>query len=147
VANNEDPRKTAYTVSVDAATGVTTGISASDRARTLRVLADPGASPSSLTRPGHIIPLTAAPGGVRERAGHTEAAVDLMTLAGLEPVAVIGEVVGDDGELLRLPQLLEMGTAQNIPVVTIAQLILELDASGGVADHLAPEPQRWPVNA
>jgi 3,4-dihydroxy 2-butanone 4-phosphate synthase/GTP cyclohydrolase II len=138
VANNEDPRKTAYTVSVDAATGVTTGISASDRTRTLRVLADPGASPASLIRPGHIIPLTAVPGGVRERAGHTEAAVDLMTLAGLEPVAVIGEVVGDDGELLRLPQLLEMGTAQNIPVVTIAQLISELDATGGSEDHLAP---------
>ena len=123
VADNEDPRKTAYTVSVDAATGITTGISASDRTRTLRVLADPGSTPASLIRPGHIVPLKAAPGGVKERAGHTEAAVELMQLAGLEPVAVIGEVVGDDGELLRLPQLLEMGERERIPVVTIAQLI------------------------
>ena len=75
VADNEDPRKTAYTVSVDAATGITTGISASDRTRTLRVLADPGSTPSSLIRPGHIVPLKAATGGVKERAGHTEAAV------------------------------------------------------------------------
>ena len=137
VANNEDPRKTAYTVSVDASTGITTGISASDRTRTLRALADPGSSPSSLIRPGHIVPLTAAPGGVRERAGHTEAAVELMQLAGLEPVAMIGEVVGDDGELLRLPALLEMGTTHNIPVVTIAQLIRELDTEGTTPNHLA----------
>jgi 3,4-dihydroxy 2-butanone 4-phosphate synthase/GTP cyclohydrolase II len=125
---SEDPRNTAYTVSVDAATGITTGISASDRTRTLRVLADPLATPSSLIRPGHILPLKATPGGVRERAGHTEAAVELMQLAGLEPVAVIGEIVGDDGELLRLPALLEMGEQQNIPVVTIAQLLQELEA-------------------
>jgi len=126
VENNEDPRKTAYTVSVDASTGITTGISASDRTRTLRALADPSSSPASLIRPGHIVPLKAAPGGVRERAGHTEAAVELMKLAGLEPVAMIGEVVGDDGELLRLPELLEWDN-HNVPVVTIAQLILELD--------------------
>ncbi|MEY2900166.1 MAG: hypothetical protein RL247_332 [Actinomycetota bacterium] len=129
VADNEDPRNTAYTVSVDAASGITTGISASDRTRTLRVLADPSSTPASLIRPGHIVPLKAAPGGVKERAGHTEAAVELMQLAGLEPVAVIGEVVGDDGELLRLPQLLEMGERDRIPVVTIAQLIKDLDAN------------------
>ena len=135
VADNEDPRKTAYTVSVDASSGITTGISASDRTRTLRVLADPTATPGSLIRPGHILPLKAAPGGVRERAGHTEAAVELMQLAGLEPVAMIGEVVGDDGELLRLPQLLELGATHNVPVVTIAQLIKDLDSSptGGQA--------------
>lgn len=133
VSVNEDPRKTAYTVSVDAATGITTGISASDRTRTLRALADPTSSPASLIRPGHIIPLTAAAGGVRERAGHTEAAVELMQLAGLEPVAVIGEVVGDDGELLRLPALLEMGTTHNVPVVTIAQLITELSDDDAAA--------------
>jgi 3,4-dihydroxy 2-butanone 4-phosphate synthase/GTP cyclohydrolase II len=138
VENNEDPRKTAYTVSVDASTGITTGISASDRTRTLRALADPSSSPASLIRPGHIVPLKAAPGGVRERAGHTEAAVELMKLAGLEPVAMIGEVVGDDGELLRLPELLEMGITHNVPVVTIAQLILELDENGLTPDHLAP---------
>lgn len=144
VANNEDPRKTAYTVSVDAATGITTGISASDRTRTLRVLADPLSTPSSLIRPGHIVPLKAAPGGVRERAGHTEAAIELMQLAGLEPVAVIGEVVGDDGELLRLPQLLDMGAQHTIPVVTIAQLLKELDeAEPGVE---ARTPRHRPVD-
>jgi 3,4-dihydroxy 2-butanone 4-phosphate synthase/GTP cyclohydrolase II len=144
VEHNEDPRKTAYTVSVDAATGITTGISASDRTRTLRVLADPGSTPSSLIRPGHILPLKAAAGGVKERAGHTEAAVELMQLAGLEPVAVIGEVVGDDGELLRLPQLLEMGERERIPVVTIAQLIKDLDANPDGVDLRGP---RHPVVA
>jgi 3,4-dihydroxy 2-butanone 4-phosphate synthase/GTP cyclohydrolase II len=138
VEHNEDPRKTAYTVSVDAATGITTGISASDRTRTFRVLADPLSIPSSLIRPGHIVPLKAAAGGVRERPGHTEAAVELMQLAGLEPVAVIGEVVGDDGELLRLPALLDMGEAQNIPVITIAQLLKELNNQEPGADRRTP---------
>ena len=138
VADNEDPRKTKYTVSVDAASGITTGISASDRTRTLRVLADPLSTPASLIRPGHILPLMAAPGGVRERPGHTEAAVELMQLAGLEPVAVIGEVVGDDGELLRLPQLLDLGAEHTIPVVTIAQLVKELAEADPGADIRAP---------
>ncbi len=138
VEDNEDPRKTAYTVSVDSATGITTGISASDRTRTLRVLADPRSTPSSLIRPGHIVPLKAALGGVKERAGHTEAAVELMQLAGLEPVAVIGEVVGDDGELLRLPELVEMGERERIPVVTIAQLIKDIDANPEGADLRVP---------
>ena len=138
VADNEDPRKTAYTVSVDAATGITTGISASDRTRTLRVLADPLATPESLIRPGHIVPLTASAGGVRERPGHTEAAVDLMQLAGLEPVAVIGEIVGDDGELLRLPQLLEFGSRENVPVITIGQILTELESSEPGADVRVP---------
>jgi len=138
VATNEDPRKTAYTVSVDAATGITTGISASDRTRTLRVLADPLATPASIIRPGHILPLTSVLGGLRERAGHTEAAVDLMQLAGLEPVAVIGEVVGDDGELLRLPQLLEFGLREKVPVITIAQILTELESTEPGADVRAP---------
>ena len=141
VADNEDTRKTAYTVSVDAATGITTGISASDRTRTLRVLADPLATAASLIRPGHIVPLTASAGGVRERAGHTEAAVDLMQLAGLEPVAVIGEVVGDDGELLRLPQLLEFGEKENVPVITIGQILAELESSEPGADVRVPRHQ------
>ena len=138
VATNEDPRKTAYTVSVDAATGITTGISASDRTRTLRVLADPLATPASIIRPGHILPLTSVLGGLRERAGHTEAAVDLMQLAGLEPVAVIGEVVGDDGELLRLPQLLEFGLQEKVPVITIAQILTELESTEPGADVRIP---------
>lgn len=139
VTENEDPRKTAYTVSIDAATGITTGIGAADRTRTLRVLADPSSTPSSLIRPGHIIPLITAKGGVKERAGHTEAAIELMQLAGLESVAVIGEVVGDDGELMRLPELLEMGSREQIPVVTIAELIKQLE---GPRDSGEPRARR-----
>lgn len=127
VTHNEDSRGTAYTVSVDAAAGVTTGISAADRARTLNVLADPGSTARDLIRPGHILPLRAVPGGVRERGGHTEAAVDLMTLAGLQPVGVIGEVVADDGSMMRLPGLLELGAGAGLPVITIEQLIAYLE--------------------
>lgn len=128
VEMNEDARSTAYTVSVDAAEGVTTGISAADRARTLNVLADPSSVAKDLIRPGHILPLRAVPGGVRERAGHTEASVELMRLAGLEPVAVIGELVAEDGSMMRLPGLVELGRREGIPVITIEQLIAHLDA-------------------
>lgn len=127
VTNNEDARGTAYTVSVDAASGVTTGISAADRARTLNVLADPDAAPTDVIRPGHILPLRAVPGGVRQRGGHTEAAVDLMRLAGLQPVGVIAEVVAEDGSMMRLPGLVEMGAREGIPVITIEQLVAHLD--------------------
>ncbi len=96
VEKSQDARGTAYTISVDAAEGVSTGISASDRARTLRVLADPSSKPSDLIRPGHVLPLRAVKGGLMERAGHTEATVALMELAGLTPVGMIGEVVGED---------------------------------------------------
>ena len=109
VERNEDVRGTAYTVTVDAAEGVTTGISASDRATTLRALANPNAEPTDVKRPGHVLPLRAVDGGVRARAGHTEAAVELMRLAGLREVAVIGEVVAEDGEMMRLPGLIELG--------------------------------------
>lgn len=123
VAHNEDPRGTAYTVSVDAADRLSTGISASDRAHTLRVLADPTSTPASLHRPGHILPLRAVDGGVRERDGHTEAAVDLMKLAGLVPVGAISEIVADDGEMERLPGLIALGEREGIPVITIESLI------------------------
>ncbi|MEV1129938.1 GTP cyclohydrolase II [Agromyces sp. NPDC049794] len=123
VERNEDVRGTAYTISVDAADRVSTGISAADRAHTLRVLADPASTPEQLIRPGHVIPLRAVEGGVRERAGHTEAAVDLMRLAGLEPVAVIGELVQDDGDMMRLPGLIELGARDGLPVTTVAALI------------------------
>lgn len=122
VVDNEDARNTAYTITVDAAERVTTGISAADRARTLRVLADPQAEPTSLIRPGHILPLRAVAGGVLARGGHTEAAVDLMKLAGLSPVGVIGEIVADDGEMMRLPGLLELGERENLPVTTVAAI-------------------------
>ncbi|MCZ4068227.1 GTP cyclohydrolase II [Microbacterium sp. NE2HP2] len=140
VETNEDARGTAYTVSVDAADGVTTGISAADRARTLTVLADPASTPGSVIRPGHILPLRAVEGGVRERSGHTEAAVELMQLAGLEPVGAIAEIVADDGSMMRMPGLLELGERDGIPVITIEQLIAHLDETdprpaGGAASN------------
>jgi 3,4-dihydroxy 2-butanone 4-phosphate synthase/GTP cyclohydrolase II len=126
---SEDPRGTAYTISVDAADRLSTGISASDRAHTLRVLADPESTPKSLIRPGHIIPLRAVDGGVRERDGHTEATVDLLRLAGLVPVGAISEIVAEDGEMMRLPQLIELGLRDNVPVITIEALLEYLNAS------------------
>ena len=123
VADNRDPLRTAYTVTVDAAAGVTTGISAVDRAHTIRLLAQEGSTASDLRRPGHVVPLRAKDGGVLVRGGHTEAAVDLCRLAGLAPVGAIGELVHDDGSMMRLPAVLELGTRYNLPVITIAGLI------------------------
>jgi 3,4-dihydroxy 2-butanone 4-phosphate synthase / GTP cyclohydrolase II len=123
VADNRDPLRTAYTVSIDAAQGVTTGISAADRAHTIRLLADPLSTADTFVRPGHVIPLRAKAGGVLERPGHTEAAVDLCRLAGLAPVAAIGELVNDDGTMMRLPEVLATGAVNDVPVVTIEQLI------------------------
>ncbi|MEU6560321.1 bifunctional 3,4-dihydroxy-2-butanone-4-phosphate synthase/GTP cyclohydrolase II [Nocardia nova] len=122
-AVNEDPKGTAYTVSVDAAAGVSTGISAADRARTMRVLADPRTVAADLTRPGHVFPLRAHPRGVLGRAGHTEATVDLLRAAGLRPTGVIAEVVDDDGSMARLPRLLTFARAHDLPIVSIADLI------------------------
>lgn len=127
VAASEDARSTAYTVSVDAAEGVTTGISAHDRAHTLNVLANPESTATSIIRPGHVLPLRAVDGGVRERSGHTEAAVDLMKLAGLRPVGAIAEVVAEDGSMMRLPGLIELGARDGVPVITIEQLISHLN--------------------
>ncbi|MBT2552538.1 3,4-dihydroxy-2-butanone-4-phosphate synthase [Arthrobacter sp. ISL-5] len=125
--DNKDSLRTAYTITVDAAGQSTTGISATDRARTLRVLAEPASGPADLIRPGHVLPLRAVDGGVRQRPGHTEAAVDLLKLAGLTPVGVIAEVVADDGEMMRLPGLLELGQEKGIPVISIAQLVAALE--------------------
>lgn len=122
VAANADPLRTAYTVTVDAASGVGTGISAADRTRTLRTLADPEATADNLIRPGHVVPLRARDGGVLERPGHTEAAVDLCRLAGLEPVGVIAELVNDDGTMMRAPDVLDLGAEHGLPVITIAAL-------------------------
>ena len=118
----QDPHQTAYTVSVDAAAREATGISAKERALTARVLADASSTPSSLMRPGHVLPLRARAGGVLERPGHTEAAVDLMTLAGLEPVALMAEMVNDDGTMMRFGELLSAANRFDIPMTTIAQL-------------------------
>jgi 3,4-dihydroxy 2-butanone 4-phosphate synthase/GTP cyclohydrolase II len=134
VPDNQDPRGTNYTVSVDAADRISTGISAADRAHTLRVLADVGSVPSNLHRPGHIMPLRAVEGGVRERDGHTEATVDLLKLAGLVPVGAISEIVAEDGEMMRLPGLIELGEREGVPVITIEALIQYLDATHQGAD-------------
>ena len=147
VAVNEDTRGTAYTVSVDAADRVSTGISAADRAHTLNVLANPEATPASVIRPGHILPLRAVEGGVRERGGHTEAAVDLMRLAGLEPVGAIAEVVAEDGSMMRLPGLIELGARDDVPVITIEQLIGYLDDTAPQDRQRRTAPRRVSLRA
>jgi 3,4-dihydroxy 2-butanone 4-phosphate synthase/GTP cyclohydrolase II len=122
VHNNERMR-TAFTVSVDARHGVTTGISAADRCRTVRALVDSATEPYELVRPGHVFPLRYASGGVLRRPGHTEAAVDLARLAGLTPAGVLAEVVNDDGTMARLPALREFADANGLALISIAQLI------------------------
>ncbi len=123
VMRNRESHRTDFTVSVDAAEGVTTGISAHDRARTIRLLADPEGHAEQLVQPGHVFPLRARPGGVLERAGHTEAAVDLALLAGLHPSGVLCELLNDDGSVARLPQLVEFKRRFGLRMITIAQLI------------------------
>lgn len=123
VQSNQDRLHTQYTVSVDAADGISTGISAADRAHTLRVLANSATEPSDLVRPGHILPLRSVNGGVLARRGHTEATVDLLKLAGLTPVGVIAEMVSNDGTMMRLPELVELGRKEGLPVITIEQLV------------------------
>jgi 3,4-dihydroxy 2-butanone 4-phosphate synthase/GTP cyclohydrolase II len=120
---NQDRRGTAYTVTVDAREGVTTGISAADRAHTIRLLADPTTRPSDLSRPGHVVPLRAKSGGVLRRPGHTEAAIDLATLAGLRPAGVLCELINDDGTMMRLPQLTEFAEEHGLALISIADLI------------------------
>jgi 3,4-dihydroxy 2-butanone 4-phosphate synthase/GTP cyclohydrolase II len=123
VRQNQESFKTDFHVSVDAARGVTTGISAADRAETLRIMADPRAVPEDLIQPGHVFPLRARPGGVLQRAGHTEAAVDLAKLAGCRPVGVICEIMSDDGSMARLPELIRFARKHRLKICTIADLI------------------------
>jgi 3,4-dihydroxy 2-butanone 4-phosphate synthase / GTP cyclohydrolase II len=123
VARNEDPKGTAYTVSVDANEGTTTGISAADRAQTCNVLADPDATADDINRPGHVFPLRYHPGGVLRRLGHTEAAVDLARLAGRRPAGVIAEVVNVDGSMARVPDLERFCAEHALIMVTIADLV------------------------
>ena len=120
---NTERMQTAFTVSVDAREGATTGISAADRARAIALLVDPATTPYDLVRPGHVFPLRAKPGGVLRRPGHTEAAVDLARLAGLRPAGVICEIVQEDGTMARLPQLREFAAEHGLLVVSIADLI------------------------
>jgi 3,4-dihydroxy 2-butanone 4-phosphate synthase/GTP cyclohydrolase II len=121
--HNSDRHRTAYTISVDARDGVTTGISAADRARTARLLADPGTTAQQLTRPGHVFPLRYREGGVLVRRGHTEAAVDLARLAGLEEAGVLVEVVNDDGTMKRAPELREFADEHGLAMISIEQLV------------------------
>jgi 3,4-dihydroxy 2-butanone 4-phosphate synthase/GTP cyclohydrolase II len=123
VAHNRSPLGTNFTVSIEAAEGVTTGISAADRAHTVRAAIRPDASPQDLVQPGHIFPLMAQPGGVLARAGHTEAGCDLAQLAGLSPAAVICEIMKDDGEMARLPDLIDFAHGHDLKIGTIASLI------------------------
>jgi 3,4-dihydroxy 2-butanone 4-phosphate synthase/GTP cyclohydrolase II len=123
VLDNRESFKTDFTVSVDATHGITTGISAEDRAKTIRILADPKAQPGDLVQPGHIFPLRAKTGGVLQRSGHTEAAVDLVRLAGLDPSGVLCEIVKDDGTMARLPDLIEFKKKHKLKLCTILDLI------------------------
>ena len=123
VEENSALHATAFTVSVDAKHGTTTGISAMDRAETIRCLVDLNTRPSDLLRPGHIFPLLSAPGGVLERPGHTEAAVELATLAGLSPVAVICEMLAKDGSMAKLPELKGFAEAKGLNVYYVSDLL------------------------
>ena len=123
VAKNTDVRRTAFTVSIDAAVGTTTGISASDRALTIHTVIDPTAKPEDLARPGHMYPLRYEPGGVLKRTGHTEAAVDLAKLAGKYPAGVLAEIMNDDGSVARLPDLERFAKEHDLLMGTIAELI------------------------
>lgn len=123
VRDGDNPLTREHTVSIDAAVGITTGISALDRARTARVLADPGSTPADFTRPGHLMPVVASDGGVVVNPGRIEAAVDLCRLAGLPPVAIAGQLVRDDGELVRAHDLADLGDSHDHPIVDIADLV------------------------
>lgn len=124
VGNNTDPMETAFTISVDLkGKGVTTGISASDRAKTVQALIDPEIRPQDLSRPGHIFPLKAKEGGVLRRTGHTEAAIDFARLAGFSPAGVIVEIMNEDGTMARLPQLIEVANKFNLKIVSIEDLV------------------------
>ena len=123
VTQNRETFKTDFQVSVDAARGITTGISAADRAKTIQVMAEPTALPDDLVQPGHVFPLRAKPGGVLQRAGHTEAAVDLVRLAGARPIGVICEIMSDDGTMARLPELRKFARKHKLKICSIADLI------------------------
>ena len=123
VSDNRSPYGTNFTVSIEAATGVTTGISAADRCRTIRVAVDPASRPEDLVRPGHIFPLRARPGGVLERPGQTEASVDLARLCDLTPAGVICEILNDDGTMARQPDLQIFAARHGLPIVSVRQLI------------------------
>lgn len=123
VPDNSSRFQTAFTVSIEAAAGVTTGVSAADRVTTVKAAIADQAVPADLCRPGHIFPLRARPGGVLERGGHTEATVDLMRLAGLQPYGVLCELTNPDGSMARLPEIISFAQSQDMPVVTVGDLV------------------------
>jgi 3,4-dihydroxy 2-butanone 4-phosphate synthase / GTP cyclohydrolase II len=140
VASNRESHRTDFTVTVDAAEGITTGISAYDRTRTIRLLADSQTRPEQLVQPGHVFPLRSRPGGVLERAGHTEAAVDLATLAGLSPMGVLCELVNDDGTVQRLPQLVAFKEKFGLKMISIASLIEFRARRDQLVERIALQP-------
>lgn len=140
VQRNREVQRTDFTVSVDAAEGITTGISAQDRTRTIRLLADPATRAEQLVQPGHVFPLRSRPGGVLERAGHTEAAVDLAILAGLPPAGVLCELVNDDGTVQRLPELVDFKRKFGLKLISIAALIEYRARREQLVERVAAEP-------
>ena len=140
-----DSHETAFTVSVDAREGITTGISAYDRAHTIKLLSDPASRPEDFVSPGHVFPLVAREGGVLRRAGHTEAAVDLCRLAGLTPVGVICEIMNEDGTMARLPDLERFAEEHGLPILTIADLIAYRKAREKLVERVAEAdlPTKW----
>ena len=137
---NREAHQTDFAVSVDAADGITTGISAYDRAETIRILANPDAQPHMLVQPGHVFPLRARPGGVLQRAGHTEAAVDLAQLAGLHPSGVICEILNEDGTLARIPDLIRYKEKHQLKMVSIASLIEYRHSRDRLVEHVFTGP-------
>ena len=135
-SENRESQQTDFAVSVDAAEGITTGISAQDRAETIRILADPNAEPKMLVQPGHVFPLRAKQGGVLQRAGHTEAAVDLAQLAGLNPSGIICEILNEDGSLARLPDLIEYKAKHGLKLISIADLIEYRHTRDKLVEHI-----------
>lgn len=123
VAKNTSPYGTAFTISIEAAEGVSTGVSAADRLRTVKVAAAENARPEDLRHPGHVFPLVAKAGGVLERPGHTEATVDMMKLAGLPPSGVLCELTNSDGTMARLPEIVAFGRSHSFPVVSVKDLV------------------------
>ncbi|EGR3114951.1 3,4-dihydroxy-2-butanone-4-phosphate synthase [Vibrio parahaemolyticus] len=123
VVNNNSANQTAFTVSIEAKVGVTTGVSAADRVTTIKTAANPHAKPEDLARPGHVFPLRARPGGVMTRRGHTEGTIDLMQMAGLLPAGVLCEVTNPDGTMAKAPEIVAFGRLHNMPVLTIEDMV------------------------
>jgi 3,4-dihydroxy 2-butanone 4-phosphate synthase/GTP cyclohydrolase II len=145
--DNRSVHGTNFTVAIEAAEGVTTGISAADRARTIRVASRPDASPKDIVQPGHVFPLVARPGGVLMRAGHTEACCDLARLAGLNPTAVLCEIMNDDGTMARLPDLVGFARQHGLKLGTIADLIQYRAATESLIERIGTRNVQTPVGA